>query len=212
MLINRILSWVGISSHGKGRVEQVEIKGEKVILREKRLEDAENDYRWRSDPELAKFDGVPPLRMSFNSYLSVFREELRFPSSRHRTFAIEDSDGRHIGNCMYYDIDEGAEQTELGILIGEREYWSKGYGTDAVDTLLRHIFDTTKLNRVYLHTLEWNVRAQKSFAKSGFVVIGPVKRSGNVFIAMETYRSWMENKSRAGTGDHSDVELNKEGN
>lgn len=205
MLINRILSWVGVTSQQKGRIEEVEIKGEKVVLREKRLEDAENDYRWRSDSELATFDGVPPLRMSFNSYLSVFREELRYPSGRHRTFAIEDRAGRHIGNCMYYDIDEVAGQAELGILIGEREYWSKGYGTDAVDTLLHYIFSTTKLNRVYLHTLDWNIRAQKSFAKSGFISIGPVKRSGHVFIAMEVYRSWMENKAKSGTNSHAET-------
>ncbi len=204
-MLDRILSWIGVTRQEIGRIGEVEIKGEKVILREKRLEDAENDYKWRSDPELATFDGVPPLRMSLNSYLSVFREELRYPSRRHRTLAIEDYDGRHIGNCMYYDIDEGASQAELGILIGEREYWSKGYGTDAVNTLLHHIFSSTKLNRVYLHTLEWNIRAQKSFAKSGFVRIGEVKRSGNIFIEMEIYRSWMENNATSGAGYSGDT-------
>ncbi|MSQ14337.1 MAG: N-acetyltransferase [Dehalococcoidia bacterium] len=204
-MLDRILSWLGVTSRETGRADKVEIKGEKVILREKRLEDAESDYKWRSDPELATFDGVPPLRMSLNSYLSVFREELRYPSRRHRTFAIEDYDGRHIGNCMYYDIDEGAGQAELGILIGEREYWSKGYGTDAVNALLHHIFGSTKLERVYLHTLEWNIRAQKSFEKSGFVRIGEVKRSDNIFIAMEIYRSWMETNAKTGAGHFGDT-------
>jgi len=125
------------------------IRGEKVTLRDKRLSDARNDYAWRCDPEMARLDGASPLKMPLSEFLFNYTDELYYPSPLRRRFAIETREGRHIGNCMYYDIDEREKQAELGILIGDRDYWDKGYGTDAVNTLVNHIFDTTPLQRVY---------------------------------------------------------------
>lgn len=170
----------------------MEIRGELVVLREKRLEDAADDYAWRCDPELAAYDAVPPLQLAFASFLESYRFELDYPVPRQRNFAIEDLSGKHIGNCMYYDIDTHRAEAELGIMIGDRDYWSKGYGTDAVLTLLRHIFETTTLRRIYLNTLDWNHRAQRSFLKCGFVPIREHTRGGYRFITMEIYRDRLE--------------------
>ncbi|MBI2907285.1 MAG: GNAT family N-acetyltransferase [Chloroflexi bacterium] len=164
------------------------LKGEKVILREKRLEDAADDYRWRTDPELARLDAASSMRSTFSDYLVSYAEELRYPTLWQERFAIDTLDGKHIGNCMYFDIDEKKKQAELGILIGDREYWDKGYGADAICTLLDYIFSATEVERIYLHTLEWNVRAQKSFAKCGFAACGRSQRGGHRFVVMEVFR------------------------
>jgi len=168
------------------------LKGRKVILREKRTEDAHNDYTWRCDPELARLDAAPPLAAPFSWFMASYSEELRYLSSGQRRLAVETLDGKHIGNCMYYDVDEEKKQAELGILIGERDYWDKGCGTDAVTTLVNHIFETTDLERIYLSTLDWNVRAQKCFKKCGFMPCGQLIRGGDNFIVMEIRRSWLE--------------------
>ena len=165
-------------------MEPVLIKGELTVLRDKRIEDAEQDYKWRVDEELAALDATTPLRMTYASYARLIEDELRYPAPWSRRFAIETHDGKLIGNCMYYDIDNQRGQAELGILIGDRDYWSKGYGTDSVNALVGHIFTTTGLKRIYLHTLTWNVRAQKSFAKCGFVALREVRRSGYDFLLM----------------------------
>jgi RimJ/RimL family protein N-acetyltransferase len=89
---------------------------------------------------------------------------------------------------MYYDIDLRNGETELGIMIGNRDYWSKGYGRDAVNTLIDHIFTSTTMIRIYLHTLDWNHRARRSFAKSGFRELRKVRRSGLDFVQMEIMR------------------------
>lgn len=170
------------------------IKGEKVILREKRKEDALQDYVWRCDPELARYDATLPLHTTFEDYLIGYEEVLRYPNTRRKRFAIETLEGKHIGNCTYYDIDEGRKQAELGILIGEREYWGKGYGTDVVSTLLRYIFATTDIERVYLHTLDWNLRAQKCFQKCGFVEVDRVRYDSYDFVRMEVHRSDLDPK------------------
>ena len=79
---------------------------------------------------------------------------------RHR-FAVETLDGKHIGNCAYYGVNETKGEAELGIMIGDRDCWDKGYGADAVGTLLDYIFRRTNLKRIHLKTLDSNIRAQK---------------------------------------------------
>ena len=165
-----------------------ELRGGRIILRDKRPTDAENDYRWRSDPELARLDAAIPLTMSFARYLKLFEDLMKYPTPGSHHYSIETLDGRFIGNCMYYDLDTVNREAELGIVIGDRDYWSDGYGYDAVTTLLHHMFTIRNLKRVYLHTLEWNDRAQKSFSKSGFNVVRPVRRMAHDFILMDVLR------------------------
>ena len=168
------------------------IRGDLTTLREKKLEDAPTDYAWRVDEELSALDATTPLRMSYNSFLRLFEDELRYPVPWSKRFAVETFDEKLIGNCMYYDIDNSKGQAELGIMIGDRDYWNQGYGTDVVNTLVSHVFSTTSLKRIYLHTLTWNLRAQKSFQKCGFVPLREVKRSGYEFLLMELTRDRWE--------------------
>jgi ribosomal-protein-alanine N-acetyltransferase len=164
------------------------IFGNKVILREKRLADARNDYSWETDPELAELDAAIPVNAAFSQYLTDYTSELRYPPPTSRRFAIETLDGKHIGNCAYYNISETNGEAELGIMIGNRDYWNQGYGMDAVVTLLNHIFSQTTFNRVYLKTLETNIRAHKCFQKSGFISCGYLLKDGHHFLQMEILR------------------------
>ena len=89
---------------------------------------------------------------------------------------------------MYYDIDYRKKTTELGIMIGNKKYWNKGHGTEAVKLILFHIFLNTEIDLVYLHTLKTNLRAQSSFIKSGFLKKNTVRKNGYNFIRMEIDR------------------------
>ena len=166
----------------------VELRGARIILRDKRIEDAEQDYIWRSDHELASLDAAFPLTMSYDRFLKLAEDQMRYPTPGSHHFATETLDGKFIGNCMYYDLDSVKMQAELGIVIGDRDYWSNSYGYDAVTTLLDHCFNEKKLERVYLHTLEWNKRAQRCFEKCGFFQVRPVRRMSHDFILMEVFR------------------------
>lgn len=162
--------------------------GNKVKLRPKRLQDAANDYSWRTDTELCRFDAAAPILSSLEEYLRGYAEELHRHGQSYR-FAIETLAGRHIGNCSYFNIDKIKKEAELGIMIGDRAYWNKGYGADAILTLLNHVFPQTKLERIYLKTLNWNFRAQKCFEKCGFVPCGQLIRGDHNFIIMEIHHS-----------------------
>ncbi len=164
------------------------ISGTKIRLRNKKLSDARNDYTWQTDAELAQLDATPVLSSGFTEYLLDYAWGLRFSSPTRRRFAIETIDGKHIGNCSYYDINETEGEAELGIMIGNRDYWDKDYGTDAVITLINYVFQQTNLNRIYLKTLDSNARAQKCFKKCGFTPHGHMARDGYNFVLMELYR------------------------
>jgi len=174
------------------------ITGNKIVLRGKKLADAKNDYTWKTDPELARLDASPRLTTSFPQYLLDYTSELRYSHSIRRNFAIETQDGKHIGNCGYYGIDETKGEAEVGIMIGNRDYWDKGYGADAVTTLVKYIFRETNLNRIYLKSLDWNTRAHKCFQKCGFTRCGRLVKDGLSFVLMEIHRKqWQQWQTEA---------------
>jgi RimJ/RimL family protein N-acetyltransferase len=168
------------------------INGEKIRLREKKLTDVRADYRWQSDQELARLDAAPPLNLSFALYILDYASFIHEFSSYRLPLAVETTEGLHIGNCTAYDIDEKRGEAQIGIMIGDKDYWSQGYGADTIKTLVDHIFRTSTLQRLYLKTLEWNIRAQRCFTKCGFTDCGQVKKDGYNFIFMELYRDKWE--------------------
>jgi len=174
------------------------ITNSKIILREKRLADAWSDYHWETDPELAQLDAAPVSAISFSQYLLDYANELQssLPTSHH--FAVDTVGGKHIGNCSYYNVSETKGKAELGIMIGNRDYWNRGYGTDAVSTLVNYIFSQTNLSRIHLKTLKSNTRAQKCFQKCGFTPYGHLVRDGFSFTLMEIHRNqWQEEQAKA---------------
>ncbi len=185
---------------------KLRLVGELAVLRSKTMEDAEADYSWRVDSELAALDATRPVTLTFTEYMRYHRDDVNYPSPWSVRMAIDTLDGHHIGNCMYYDINAEKSQCELGIMIGDRAYWSKGYGTDVIKVALAHIFTATNLERVYLHTLTSNFRAQKSFAKAGFIAVHKVKRDGYEFVFMEIWRKqWTANSAKLARSTSADV-------
>ncbi len=172
------------------------LPGQLATLRSKRMSDAWNDFQWRTDAELSRLDAAVPLGLSFTDFERFYREDLRKSNPKSLKFAIEDENGVHIGNCMCYDYNKRRRQAEFGIMIGNPDYWGQGYGADATKTLLAHIFATTQIRRLYLHTLSSNRRAQRSFENAGFRAYDNVWREGKSFIQMEVLaHEWFRENS-----------------
>ncbi len=164
-------------------------RGNLVVLRAKTLSDAEQDYAWRCDAELATFDAARPFGGTFSEYLAIFGDELAYPSPYRCTLAAEDLQGRHIGNVMYYNVDYQRRDAEIGVTIGVRDCWGRGFGTDLLKAFLSYLFASTILDRIYLKTLDWNLRAQRCFEKAGFRRYGASRRGDYAFILMEVRRA-----------------------
>ena len=171
--------------------DAVHIKGRIATIRSKRVSDAWNEYVWRSNPRLAALDAAAPLNLQYMDFERFYREDLRKGKRRSLRFSIEDENGNHIGNCMCYDYDARLKQAEFGIMIGDSEYWGRGYGSDAIKIVLEYVFTSTKIRRLYLNTLTSNKRAQRAFEHAGFRRYNHVWREGKSFVQMEILsREW----------------------
>lgn len=81
-----------------------------------------------------------------------------------------------IGFCDLGGIDWVCRNAWVGIGIGDPAYWGKGYGSDAMNEILRYAFETLNLRRVSLNVFGYNERAQKSYLKVGFKEEGRMRQ------------------------------------
>src|SRR5947208_6204263 len=72
-------------------------------------------------------------------------------------------DDRPIGLWGLHDLDVKNRTVQFGIVLGVKELWGKGYGTEATRLLVRHAFDTLNLNRVWLHVYDDNARGIRAY-------------------------------------------------
>ncbi len=152
------------------------IWGDNIGLRpfEEPLTDTEIErvYRWSSDEDLLGLSGGAPTELTLEEFADRLRSESSFATDDRRAFFIVTRTGELIGRIGVFAIDWSRKTGELGIVIGEREYWGKRYGRDAILTLLRHLFQATSLETINLFTFPDNLRAQRAFAACGFRVVG----------------------------------------
>ncbi len=144
------------------------LEGSLVRLRPIASDDGERRRQWLNDPEVTRYysRGYPVSRAESNAWVERASKETSPPQI---TLAIETVAGRHIGITNLDHIDRDNRSCELGIMIGEKDCWSQGYGTDTVLTLLRFAFDEVNLNRVWLDVNAENKRAVACYLKCGFV-------------------------------------------
>ena len=162
----------------------------RVRLRRKHASDALNDFHWRRDPEIARYDAAMPLTKTFTEFLTQFERDLLFVDPARRMFALEAAGGTQIGNIMYYNADESRRSAELGICIALPEFRGQGLGTEAVVGFLGVLWSEFPFREIYLHTLQWNERAIHCFEKAGFNRTARVLRQGRWFLRMEVRREW----------------------
>lgn len=149
------------------------ITGERVRLRAIERGDLASFVAWLNDPEvIAGLEIYRPLGMTEEE--RWFEEQLKGPADE-LPLAIEvkeEESWKLVGNLRLFRIDWRIRQAEVGIFIGDKGYWNKGYGTEAMRLILNHAFNTLNLNRIYLRVYENNERAYRAYEKVGFRLEG----------------------------------------
>jgi RimJ/RimL family protein N-acetyltransferase len=90
-------------------------------------------------------------------------------------FFVVEVDGEVIGQCGLHKIDHFNRRCELGIGIG-RDFWGKGFGQDAVRTVVDYAFEHLNMNRVELYVLADDPRAVGAYLRAGFVEEGRLRQ------------------------------------
>jgi RimJ/RimL family protein N-acetyltransferase len=122
---------------------------------------------WLNDPEVRHWlhlSEMPPDTVESVSQ----RFQMMEGDPTRLTWTIETLDGRPIGTSGLIGINEMHGRAELAISIGDKEYWSQGYGTDATRAILRHGFGELGLRRITLITDIDNERGIRAYEKAGF--------------------------------------------
>ena len=143
--------------------------GEKIYLSPRSLEDVEKYTEWMNDFHTTDYTG----RSYQTVTLQAEREYLEENIKKEAVFAIVDiKEDKLIGTVGLHNVDYINRTATLGIFIGDRQYRSKGYGTEAIKLILDFGFNYLNLNNVKLDLMEFNERALACYKKCGFKEYG----------------------------------------
>jgi len=144
------------------------LTGRRVRLVPEHVEHAPLIARWNDDPEVRHWlhrSEDPPELFERAAVEQLIRAMLADPS--HVRFVIETEDGEPIGDVGLLGIHRSG-RAELSIVIGEKTHWARGYGADAIRTLLRFGFESLGLRRVTLIADADNARGIACYLRCGF--------------------------------------------
>jgi len=149
------------------------INGERVRLRPVEKDDLPRYVKWFQDPQVrAGLTIFMPLSQGqeekwFQNHLDGFPANQASQPLAIDTPADDGKGWVHIGSCGFHDIDWRARKAEFGIVIGDKAYWNKGLGTDALRTLWCFGFDDLNLNRIWATSVRPQQPCDTHLRKSG---------------------------------------------
>ena len=148
--------------------------GSKCFLSPIDENDAEKFTGWLNDLEMTQF--LPKL---YSSIINVQNEKglLERISKEHNYSIVDIKTNELIGNCGFHEMDQINQTSEVGIFIGNKEFWNKGYGTEALSLLLDYGFKALNLHNISLRVVSFNKRGIKCYEKIGFKIIGKKRES-----------------------------------
>jgi RimJ/RimL family protein N-acetyltransferase len=151
------------------------LKGQKTILRPLENKDVAKLQKWINDEE---------TRIYLSTYLPIseIQEEKWLENLVERKNDIIlgiEVDNKLIGNIGIHSINWKDRTAVTGTVIGDKDYLSKGYGTDAKMTLLNYAFNTLNLRKIDSAVIEYNERSLKYSLKCGYQIEG--RKRKNIF-------------------------------
>jgi len=157
------------------------IIGDRVRFRAIEKEDLPFYVTWLNDPEVKQgLAMVLPLSLADEEEWFGNLQK-RDPHEKPLALEIQPDPGKEnwvfVGGGGLIGIDWVNRHAEIGIHIGEKVYWSQGYGTRAMELLLKHGFDNLNLHRLWLRVFASNHRALRAYEKAGFTQEGVYRES-----------------------------------
>ena len=150
------------------------IKGKLVQLRPVQRADISYFLEWFNDPEVTQYLGMylPMTEIAEQKFI----EELGTTRAATQLIfvieAIEGDKSKPIGSIGLHNINSKDHNATFGISIGDKKYWSKGYGTEAAKLIIRYGFEQLNLHRISSSAWSFNRRSIKMHLKVGFTEEG----------------------------------------
>ncbi len=153
------------------------LTGKNVYLRP--MEKGDMDYikRWGNDREIMLLTGeVNPMS---TEDVAAFFNKIQNDDDRLWFAIVLIENDRVIGETGLLRMFKPWNTTDLSIIIGEKDAWVKGYGTEAITLLLDYTFKQLKFHRVAIGVVGFNDRALRFYKKIGFKQEG-IQRDGHL--------------------------------
>jgi RimJ/RimL family protein N-acetyltransferase len=147
--------------------------GKRVTLRALTEADMPRMTEFKNDVEVELLGGGDPPRPRPLEVVQEFFAE-RAKDKDSQNFAIE-ADGLFIGDCGLFNVDQRSGTAEVGIGIGDRDYWGRGYGREALTLLVDYGFRMQNLRKLWLNVHGSNERAIGCYRAVGFVEEGTLR-------------------------------------
>jgi ribosomal-protein-alanine N-acetyltransferase len=148
--------------------------GNKIYLRPLEREDAQQCMSWLNHPEITRW------LLAYRPINLRAEEEFidKALQSEHDLVLgiVAQATDRLIGGTGLHQIDFKNRHAGFGIVIGAKEEWGKGFGTEATRLMVQHAFETLNLHRVWLHVYEYNQRGIRTYEKVGFQKEGVLRQ------------------------------------
>jgi RimJ/RimL family protein N-acetyltransferase len=149
------------------------IVGEKVALGPLRKDTISLAYRWLNDFEVSLRSGDPVRSITMESLQAEFERDNKEMNYRWFGFTIyERATKRAIGFTELREIQWPDASATFGIVIGEKDCWNKGYGTETTKLMLDYGFAVLGLHNIMLTTYGYNLGAIRAYTKAGFREMG----------------------------------------
>ncbi len=137
------------------------LEGKNIYLRALAYDDLDGNYiNWLNDKEVCKHNShhiFPYTKEKGESYIKSISN-----NPRQLVLAVvSKEDDVHIGNISLQNINLLYRNAEFAILMGEKNYWGKGYGKEAGRLIINHGFNALNLRRIYCGTFEGNIGMDK---------------------------------------------------
>jgi [ribosomal protein S5]-alanine N-acetyltransferase len=164
------------------------LRGERIYLRRPTMGDALRIFHWERDDEVWRYDPHRPFSQNMSEFLPIFERNYVHGNGRQFWFIIEDERHIPIGTITYFNIDYRLGQVEIGLGLGDKARWGKGYGPEAIRTLVQYLFSIPGLTRIYAETAVANRPSRRAFAKANFVEVSQIydpRSSGEPWVLLE---------------------------
>ncbi len=145
------------------------------------LPDAEAMNRWSADPELCYYSDDTPAPAEPEPIEETRRYIERIITRQDdnilRWGVRRIEDDQLIGFCMIVFIDHHNLKCKVGMAIGEKTAWGKGYGREVLEALVRHCFEVLGMNRIGAEIYAFNAPSIRLFERTGFQREGVIRQS-----------------------------------
>ncbi|KZL94090.1 GNAT family N-acetyltransferase [Clostridium magnum] len=151
------------------------IDGERLYLREVRIEDVNDDYyRWMNDEEITAYTESRFRPYSIHQ-LKDYVSKMDGETNSIFLAIVDKATDKHVGNIKLGNINWIHRIGDIGIIIGEKNYWGKGYATEAIKLLTAYAFHKLNLHKVWAVCYDLNKGSIGAFKKAGFNEEGLLK-------------------------------------